>query len=230
MSRALALTAGVVCGALAAGLAFAGPSPRKPKRVSNLPRSGEPVFVVTGRGWGHGVGMSQWGAHGFARRGTSYQRILAHYYRGTDAAVFYEEYGDIVGGIGSYPVLGNPHYHQATDRLETINQDLVRETARANVAALMLLASSPSRLTGLEPVRFANGRAEIRWTPSPERSVHSYEVAYGPADDPFRETITVTEPRAVLANVAPGTTVSVRAINERGLHGWDWARLALADR
>jgi stage II sporulation protein D len=30
--------------------------------------------------------MSQWGAHGFARRGTSYDRILAHYYRGTTIA------------------------------------------------------------------------------------------------------------------------------------------------
>ncbi len=41
------------------------------------------MFVITGRGWGHGVGMSQWGASGFARRGSSYDRILAHYYRGT---------------------------------------------------------------------------------------------------------------------------------------------------
>ena len=41
------------------------------------------MFVITGRGWGHGVGMSQWGANGFARRGTTYDRILAHYYRGT---------------------------------------------------------------------------------------------------------------------------------------------------
>ncbi len=40
------------------------------------------VFVV-GRGWGHGVGMSQWGAHGLALRGASYTDILAHYYRGT---------------------------------------------------------------------------------------------------------------------------------------------------
>jgi stage II sporulation protein D len=47
------------------------------------PQPGEPVFVITGRGWGHGVGMSQWGANGFARRGSSYDRILAHYYRGT---------------------------------------------------------------------------------------------------------------------------------------------------
>jgi stage II sporulation protein D len=42
------------------------------------------AFFVSGRGWGHGVGMSQWGAYGFAQRGTSYDRILAHYYRGAE--------------------------------------------------------------------------------------------------------------------------------------------------
>ena len=41
------------------------------------------VLVVTGRGWGHGLGMSQWGARGYALHGWSYQRILAHYYPGT---------------------------------------------------------------------------------------------------------------------------------------------------
>jgi stage II sporulation protein D len=41
------------------------------------------VLVVTGRGWGHGVGMSQWGAYGYALHGWDYRRILAHYYPGT---------------------------------------------------------------------------------------------------------------------------------------------------
>ena len=41
------------------------------------------TFVVDGHGWGHGVGMSQYGALGFASNGWSYQRILAHFYRGT---------------------------------------------------------------------------------------------------------------------------------------------------
>ncbi|MFO7245942.1 MAG: stage II sporulation protein D [Bacillota bacterium] len=35
------------------------------------------------RGYGHGVGMSQYGAEGMARRGSSYDAILAHYYPGT---------------------------------------------------------------------------------------------------------------------------------------------------
>ena len=41
------------------------------------------TFVVDGHGWGHGVGMSQYGAYGYALHGWGYQRILAHYYAGT---------------------------------------------------------------------------------------------------------------------------------------------------
>jgi SpoIID/LytB domain protein len=44
------------------------------------------VFLIQGRGWGHGVGMSQWGAEGFALHGWTCQRILAHYYPGTQLA------------------------------------------------------------------------------------------------------------------------------------------------
>ena len=44
-------------------------------------------FVFTGRGFGHGVGMSQWGAQGLALRGSSYAQILAHYYLGTALTV-----------------------------------------------------------------------------------------------------------------------------------------------
>ena len=41
--------------------------------------------VIDGRGWGHGVGLSQWGAHGFAlREGRDHQSILAHYYTGSE--------------------------------------------------------------------------------------------------------------------------------------------------
>ncbi len=40
-------------------------------------------LVIEGAGEGHGVGMSQYGALGYARHGASYQQILAHYYTGT---------------------------------------------------------------------------------------------------------------------------------------------------
>ena len=46
-------------------------------------RAGTTALIVTGHGWGHGVGMSQWGAYGYALHGWKYRRILAHYYPGT---------------------------------------------------------------------------------------------------------------------------------------------------
>lgn len=44
--------------------------------------SGPDGITVTGRGWGHGVGMVQWGAYGKARRGLSASDILSFYYGG----------------------------------------------------------------------------------------------------------------------------------------------------
>ena len=41
-----------------------------------------PVLEARGRGFGHGVGMSQWGAHGLALKGADFREILRHYYRG----------------------------------------------------------------------------------------------------------------------------------------------------
>jgi stage II sporulation protein D len=48
--------------------------------------SADSVLVIQGRGWGHGVGMSQWGAEGYAQHGWRWQRILGHYYPGTQLA------------------------------------------------------------------------------------------------------------------------------------------------
>lgn len=40
-------------------------------------------YTFSGGGWGHGVGMSQYGAMGMANEGFTYEEILAHYYPGT---------------------------------------------------------------------------------------------------------------------------------------------------
>jgi stage II sporulation protein D len=45
-------------------------------------RTAGDVATFTGRGWGHGAGMVQWGAYGKARRGFDAERILAAYYGG----------------------------------------------------------------------------------------------------------------------------------------------------
>ena len=43
---------------------------------------GSIVLQAEGQGYGHGVGMSQWGAHGLASQGADFREILHHYYRG----------------------------------------------------------------------------------------------------------------------------------------------------
>lgn len=45
--------------------------------------SGSGMIVFSGKGWGHGVGMSQWGSKALAEHGWDYRRILEHYYPGT---------------------------------------------------------------------------------------------------------------------------------------------------
>jgi stage II sporulation protein D len=47
-----------------------------------------PSLEVSGRGFGHGVGMSQWGAYALALRGYDYRAILGHYYRGAELQPF----------------------------------------------------------------------------------------------------------------------------------------------
>ncbi len=47
------------------------------------PVAAQQSFTFTGSGYGHGVGMSQWGARGWAAQGSSYADILRWYYTGT---------------------------------------------------------------------------------------------------------------------------------------------------
>jgi stage II sporulation protein D len=67
MRRLAALTAIAVLAAAAPG-AFAA------SRTS---------FTIRGAGFGHGIGLSQYGAYGYAVHGSSYRDIVLHYYKGT---------------------------------------------------------------------------------------------------------------------------------------------------
>jgi stage II sporulation protein D len=59
--------------------------------VINKRYSGNQVtsYTFTGRGWGHGVGMCQYGAYGLARMGVKYDDIIKHYYTGVDVTKAY---------------------------------------------------------------------------------------------------------------------------------------------
>ena len=174
--------------------------------------------------------------HAAAMQFTNLITYDALYYKSTDAAAFYDGWGDIVGGIGSYPVLGNPHYHMPHDNLEYENHQLIAEVGKTTAATIMLLASSPSRLTGAQITSYDGKTAEVKWNPSLEKGVTRYVVAWGPdvaasslapaaLAGTAARSIVVTQPNAKITGIAPGTTIAIKAINQRGLEGWDWARV-----
>jgi stage II sporulation protein D len=85
LRRALILA--LCTGLIAAGSAAAGSrtlsSPVCTGSCFAAPAGSGALLVFSGHGWGHGVGMSQYGAYGYAQHGWTYQQILAHYYPGT---------------------------------------------------------------------------------------------------------------------------------------------------
>ncbi len=68
---------------LCAGLLPPASAARRSRAGGRATAAGAPTLVVAGAGDGHGVGMSQEGALGYAQHGYGYQAILAHYYTGT---------------------------------------------------------------------------------------------------------------------------------------------------
>ncbi|WP_288261848.1 SpoIID/LytB domain-containing protein [uncultured Prochlorococcus sp.] len=59
--------------------------PKKP--LNKVPKI-EKILVVTGYGYGHGVGMSQWGARYLASKGAKAEEILKHFYKGVKIKSF----------------------------------------------------------------------------------------------------------------------------------------------
>ena len=51
------------------------------------PRGEVERFVITGKGWGHGVGLCQVGAFGMAQAGSTFDEILKHYYTGVSLSL-----------------------------------------------------------------------------------------------------------------------------------------------
>ncbi len=83
--------------------------------ATSAPKTPASVFVLAGGGWGHGVGMSQWGAFGQAKAGRDYREILSTYYRGT--------------AMGSAPEM-------LLKRVRVLVADGVANVSVANVAAV----------------------------------------------------------------------------------------------
>ncbi|MGZ4588791.1 MAG: SpoIID/LytB domain-containing protein [Mycobacteriaceae bacterium] len=80
--RHLARSAAVTLGAIVLG-ATALSRPPSPSSVGLVAMSAGDLVPFTGHGYGHGRGMGQFGALGYAQSGASHEQILAHYYGNT---------------------------------------------------------------------------------------------------------------------------------------------------
>ncbi len=128
VAAALAVT---VAATLPVGVAASSPA-----TAENVPLTTSGEAVLSGHGYGHGRGMSQWGAYGAATRGLSWDRIVAFYYPGT--------------GIGTY---GNPTLR--------IRLSEVSSTAVTAVMSAGLKLQTPSGAIALSSS--ARGRVIDRW-------------------------------------------------------------------
>lgn len=59
-----------------------------PSTMFTIAESGDNGVVIKGSGFGHGVGLDQWGALKMAREGENYRKILSHYYPGTTIKLY----------------------------------------------------------------------------------------------------------------------------------------------
>jgi stage II sporulation protein D len=118
------------------------------------------LFVLKGRGWGHGVGMSQYGALGMAQNGSSYKEILGHYYRNTSIARAGNPKVGVQLASGRRSLQIGP---SAAFRVSAGARNVTHPTG----SAIVRIRGGRIKVTGIEgtfesPATFAPGNAPIR--------------------------------------------------------------------
>jgi len=115
-------------------------------------------WVVHGRGFGHGVGMSAYGAYGYAEHGKSYQFILGHYYTGTNLGTI--EKARVVRVLLDISP-GDVEFSAATSACGQVLDPRRSYEAHRNGNAVLLRSSGGKRLAGCGRRLRAAGRGKI---------------------------------------------------------------------
>ncbi len=112
------------------------------------------TFVIDGRGWGHGIGMSQYGARGYAQAGWGHARILAHYYPGTRLQVVPARDVRVLVADGRHRVrISAPKPFRVVDA----------RGKRRTLRTAKTISAAGALLKGLKgPLRFEAGAAPLR--------------------------------------------------------------------
>ena len=163
---------------------------KRPWTPSSFP--GSPVFVISGRGWGHGVGMAQWGAYGYAQQGYSYDEILAHYYKNTT--------------IGQASV-SRVRVFLAQGRSSLTVSSVAPFTVRDGIGQLWHLAAGS--------LTFGPG-LKIKTIDSPQRQQLPSPLTFNPGSSPLRFGTTPYRGQ-IQVSVANG---ALRAVNNVGLEAY----------
>lgn len=163
------------------------------------------VFTFKTFGWGHGVGMSQWGACYYAKAGYTYDQILRHYYTGTTVAV-----SDV-----------NTH---AVERASKTQEQLEREAEEAQKkqqadeqTAQEETAEQPSEPASTEPADTQTEQpAQTEQPEQPADETQAAEESVSEQTEPYDEGSEQTEQPAETQapDVLPDETYSEQVITE----------------
>ncbi len=124
-----------------------------------LPTVVEAKWVLPGHGYGHGVGMSQYGAYGQAKDGRSYRQILRHYYKGVEVrnAKTRRVRVLLTSGVGSIPFSGAKR--ACGKQLHSSKS----YSFAAKGSGVQLRRASGKRIAGCGGEGAAAGRGSVSW-------------------------------------------------------------------
>src|SRR4051794_6020056 len=170
-------------------------SPASAEQVYERPASG--VFSVLGHGWGHGHGLSQWGAQGAASLGIGADEITSTYYPGTAKAVLPDSpirvllQADEGRDTQVYAASGLRVTDVATGSSEVLPGGPTRWRATVDSAGLHLWSLTGSTWT---PYAIGSGDASASPSPSPTASPSPAPSYAGPIRFSGPEVVRVAFP------------------------------------
>src|SRR5438477_8442879 len=151
-----------------ASVLLLGTGPAAPARVQKTgATTGTATFVVTGHGWGHGVGMSQYGAYGYAQKGVGYAKIVLHYFPGTElgAAPVSKVRVLLTSGVSTFP-LGSAADFRVRDATGAVHD--------VSAGSYTLTAALKLKVDGEATARALPGPLLFQPGPSPLQLKHLY--------------------------------------------------------
>jgi stage II sporulation protein D len=124
------------------------------------------TITITGRGWGHGIGMSQYGAYGYATHtALSYKQILKHYYTGITFGDAGNPYVRVLlsAGLGSVSVTATTGF-TATDgtKSRSVAGGVVAKVTWAGGSTPYRVTAGSSTYRFAAPVVFKPGRSFLK--------------------------------------------------------------------